>query len=115
KYSPFFWDFTLRAQCQTALIYLHRIYDQNKDSFNLHRFLLTIRSHPDIFDSAVVRNRRKNDPHADYLLKAIGPLDHAQLERDFEFCSKDQKVLNLNRWRDRVTFHKDVRELFRQK
>jgi hypothetical protein len=116
RYSPFFWAYTLRAHCQTALVYLHRIYDQNEKSFSLHRFLFTVRDNPDIFDSTAVRNRRENDAHAEDLIPAIGPLDHSQLERDIEFCSdRNPKVLNLKTWRDRITFHKDERELFRQK
>ena len=114
--SPFFWHFTLRAHCQTALVYLHRIYDQNKQSFNLHRFLITVRNNREIFDSTAVRKRRENDPHADDLMRAIGKLDLAQLDRDVLFSSNENpKVKNLNTWRDRVTFHKDERELFRQK
>lgn len=115
KFSPFFWAYTLRAHCQMALVYLHRIYDQNKDSFNLHRFLLTIRDNPDFFDPAAVRKRRENDPHADYLIQAIGPLDRVQLDRDIEFCSTaNPKVDNLRTWRDKVTFHNDEDQLFRQ-
>jgi hypothetical protein len=95
---------------------LHRIYDQNEKNFSLHRFLLTVRDNPDIFDSTAVRKRRENDAHAEDLIPAIGPLGHSQLERDIEFCSdRNLKVLNLKTWRDRITFHKDERELFRQK
>ena len=116
KLSRHFWDFTLRAHCQTALIHLHRIYDQNKQSFNLHRFLLTVRDNQEIFDSGEVRARRKADPHADDLIRAIGAFDSSQLDRDIEFSSEaNPKVANLKTWRDRVTFHKDERELFRQK
>lgn len=116
SFSPHFWSFTLRAHCQTALVYLHRIYDQNKDSFNLHRFLLTVRERREIFDSKAVHQRRKNDPHASYLIGAIGTLDSVQLDRDIEFSSNaNAKVKNLNTWRNKVTFHKDEGELVRQK
>ncbi len=116
KFSPVFWRFTSRAHCQTALVYLHRLYDQNKDSFNLHRFLLAVQHHPEIFDPKAVRKRLEGNAHAEYLVKAIGTLDTAQLDRDITFASNDnKKVLNLNRWRDRITFHKDERELFRSK
>ena len=54
KFSPVFWRSTLRAHCQTALVFLHRIYDQNRESFNLHRFLLTVRENREIFESAKV-------------------------------------------------------------
>jgi AbiU2 len=112
--APFFWAYTLRAHCQTALVYVHRLYDQNADSFNLHRFLLTTRNHPEIFETTAVLKRRVKDPNSDALIKNIGPLDHAQLERDIEFCSdKNPKVKILKTWRDRITFHKDERELFR--
>src|SRR5712691_9749785 len=50
NFSPVFWHLTLRAHCQTALNFLHRVYDQNKQSFNLHRFLLTVRNNPKLFD-----------------------------------------------------------------
>ena len=116
NFSPTFWSFTLRAHFQTTLLHLHRIYDQNKESFNLHRFLLTVRDNREIFDLAEVRRRRQTDPHAEDLIKSIGALDLVQLERDIEFSSrKNLKVENLKTWRDRVTFHKDERELFRQK
>ena|SRR5713101_217557 len=113
--APFFWAYTLRAHCETALVYVHRLYDQNAESFNLHRFLLTVRNHPEAFDVDAVRKRRAKDPYADHLIKSIGPLDHAQLKRDIEFCSDtNPKVRNLKTRRDRITFHKDERELFRQ-
>jgi hypothetical protein len=116
KFSPYFWHFTLQAYCETTLVRLHRIYDQNNESFNLHRFLLTIKDNKEIFDPTEVRKRRKSDPHADDLIKAIGPFDPSQLDHDIEFSSEaNPKVANLKRWRDRVTFHKDERELFRQK
>jgi hypothetical protein len=116
SFSPHFWGFTLRAHCQTALVYLHRIYDQNKDSFNLHRFLLTVRERRDIFDPKAVRQRRENDPHADFLIKVFGSLDSVQLDNDIMLSSNaDPMVSNLNAWRDKVTFHKDEREMDRQK
>ena len=116
KFSPYFWHFTLQAHCQTALVHLHRIYDQNKDSFNLHRFLLTVRDNKSIFHPDAVRERRKSDPHAEDLMESIGELDSTQLELDINYASlANPKVENLKRWRDRVTFHKDERELFREK
>ncbi len=116
KYSPYFWHYTLRAYYETALIRLHRIYDQNSESFNLHRLLLTARDNKQIFAASEVRKRRAADPHADDLIRAIGPLDLAQLDKDIEISSEaNPKVANLKHWRDRVTFHKDERELFRQK
>jgi hypothetical protein len=98
------------------MVYLHRIYDQNRESFNLHRFLITVRENREIFDSANVRKRRENDPHVDDLMRTIGKLDLAKLEGDIWFSSNENpEVGNLNKWRDRVTFHNDARELFRQK
>jgi hypothetical protein len=79
--------------------------------FNLHRFLLTVRNNKQIFDSIEIRKRRAADPHADDLIRAIGPFDLSQLDEDIKFSSE----ANLKHWRDRVTFHKDERELFRQK
>jgi len=115
RFSPHFWHFTLRAHCQTALVYLHRIYDQNRNSFNLHRFLLTVRDNPDVFCATEIRKRLGGNPHADDLVQAIGPLDSVQLGHDIEFSSNgNPKVANLNRWRNRVTFHKDERDLSRQ-
>lgn len=114
NHAPFFWAYTLRAHCQTALVYVHRLYDQNTASFSLHRFLLTVRDNPTVFEADAVRKRRATDPHTDRLITSIGPLDHAQLERDIEFCSEENpKVQTLRTWRDRVTFHNDERELFR--
>ena len=116
NHSPVFWNQTMRAHYQTTLVYLHRIYDQNKESFNLHRFLLTVRHNQSIFDSAAVRKRRQHDPHVDYLMQRIGRLDVPQLEKDILFSSNDNPdVANLNKWRDRVTFHNDERELFKAK
>ena len=116
RLSPAFWQLTMRAYCQTAMVYLHRIYDQNRDSFNLRRFLLTIRENQACFDPALVRKRRATDPHVDYLMLVLGRLDPSQLEQDIRYTSNaNPKVANLNIWRDRVTFHKDERELSRQR
>ena len=116
NFSPVFWTYTLQAHYQTAMVYLHRIYDQNRESFNLHRFLLTVQENREIFDSANVRNRRQSDPHVDDLMRAIGQLDVAKLNGDIWYSSNENpEVKNLNRWRDRVTFHNDERELFRHK
>lgn len=107
KYSPFFSAYTLRAHCQTALVYLHRIYDQNKDSFGLHRFLLTVRSNRKIFDPEAVRKRREGDPSLERLIQAVGTLNDAQLDRDIEFCSsRNPKVLNLKMWPTESRFTK---------
>lgn len=113
--SAVFWTYTLRSHYQTAMVYLHRIYDQNKESFNLHRFLLTVRENRQMFDFANVRERRQGDPHVESLMKTIGELDLAQLDCDITSSSNENdKVKNLNAWRDRVIFHNDERELFRQ-
>jgi hypothetical protein len=113
--SAVFWTYTLRAHYQTSMVYLHRIYDQNKESFNLHRFLLTVRENRQIFDAVSVLKRRQSDPHVADLMRAIGELDLAQLDRDICFSSDENpEVQNLNKWRNRVTFHNDERELFRQ-
>src|ERR1041385_3237475 len=102
--SPHFWHSTLRAHCQTALVYLHRVYDQNTESFCLHRFLLTVRENRQIFDPVEVRNRRTADLHADDLIQRIGSLDLRQLDQDIAFSSDaNPKVANLKRWRDRMT------------
>jgi len=95
--SAVFWTYTLRAHYQTAMVYLHRIYDQNKESFNLHRFLLTVRENREMFDSANVRQRRQSDPHVESLMQAIGQLDLVQLDRDIRFSSNEnEKVKTLN-------------------
>jgi hypothetical protein len=114
--SPVFWSYTIRAHHQTSMVYLHRIYDQNKESFNLHRFLLTVRENRYVFDAANVRKRRESDTHVDDLIGAIGTLDLAQLDKDILFSSNENdEVNNLNAWRNRVTFHNDERELFKEK
>jgi len=115
NYSPFFWHHTQQAYIQTALVYLHRIYDQHWQSFNLPRFLLTIREYQSWFDSTEVRKRLEGNPSAENLIRAIGSLDPVKLDEDIRFSSHDEKVKNLKAWRDRVTFHKDERELFRSK
>ena len=116
NFSRYFWHFTLQAHFQTALVHVHRVYDQNIESFNLHRFLLTVRDNKSIFHPDSVRKRRKSDPHAEDLMESIGELDSAQLELDIKYASlANPKVENLKRWRDRITFHKDERELFREK
>jgi hypothetical protein len=116
NFSKVFWSYTLEAHYQTAMIYLHRIYDQNRESFNLHRFLITVRENQEIFDLANVRKRRENDPHVDELMQSIGKLDLAKLGGDIWYSSNENpEVKNLNKWRDRVTFHNDARELFKQK
>jgi len=49
-------------------------------------------------------------------MRAIGELDLVQLDRDIWFSSDENpEVQNLNKWRNRVTFHNDENELFRQK
>ncbi len=49
-------------------------------------------------------------------MESIGELDSTQLDLDIKYASlANPKVENLKRWRDRVTFHKDERELFREK
>ena len=49
-------------------------------------------------------------------MRAIGQLDEARLNGDIWFSSNENpEVENLNKWRNRVTFHNDERELFRQK
>ena len=75
-----------------------------------------MRSNRKIFDPEAVRKRREGDPSLERLIQAVGTLNDTQLDRDIEFCSsRNPKVLNLKMWRDRITFHKDEREIFRQK
>ena len=57
------------------------------------------------------------DPHADLLLDSIGPRDPKQLilTLTIQATKRNPKVANLKKWRDRIHFDKDERELFKQK
>ena len=116
SFAPGFWQFTLRAHSQTALMQLLRIYDQHKAGFHLLRLLQTVRDNPWLFSKSEIRKRLAGQPSAAELEKNTGSPDADQLENDIQFVSESNlKVKNLTLWRNKVTFHVDPRQVLAPK
>jgi hypothetical protein len=98
--SRVFWQMTFEAHLYSCLFRLCRLYDHQRSSFNLGRWLALIHSNPNWFTGAAYQSRR---PGSDY----CGPHDPKQLGADIAFASErtNPLVRNLTKFRGNVLAH----------
>jgi hypothetical protein len=109
--SPIFWQFTMRAQINTAVSYLCRVYDTDAAALQLPRFLETVEKSASEFCESEFRRRHQANPNVESLAKYPRNISLKSLEQDREFCSESNPlVANLMRWRNNFLAHFNYRE-----
>lgn len=98
--SRVFWQMTFEAHFNSCLFRLCRLYDHQKCSFNLGRWLAIIKNNPNWFTSAAYKSCR---PGSEY----SGPPDPTQLAADIDYASyrTNPLVKNLTKFRSNVLAH----------
>src|SRR5665213_3444847 len=109
--SPVFWQFTMSAHSNAAIVYLCRAYDSNETALHLSAFVATVERSPGLFSEQAFRIRHKDRPGMDGLAAYPRTLNLKQLSEDRDFCSrKNPLVANLRRWRNNVVAHFNYEE-----
>jgi hypothetical protein len=106
--SPCFWNYTMQAHIDAAVVRLCRIYDEHRSAFQITRFLEEIQKNSNLFNEPAFRERLKNDPKRDVdgLAKYRRTLNHEQLKKEIWFCSNENPLVErLRDWRDKVIAH----------
>jgi hypothetical protein len=86
--SVTFWDRTITAHLDAAILRLCRIYDQEKRNLSLSGLLDTIRANPHLFSAQQFERRIEGNPAAQ-LLNADPPvLDRAILDKDISYVTR---------------------------
>jgi hypothetical protein len=108
--SCVFWQMTFEAHLNSCLFRLCRVYDHQKRSINLGRWLAMINTNRDWFMEAAYKCRR---PGSEY----SGPPDAAQLTDDIAFASEKTNPLvrNLTAFRGNVLAHIGRRYVLRDR
>lgn len=109
--SRAFWNLTISAQLDAALLRLCRAYDSDSSSLSLPRLLATIECNPDIFDTPDFKERLMDNPFVEGLTDVDRIPDKDDLVADIKLVSKrDPFVSRLLKWRNNIGAHRDPRE-----
>ena len=108
--SCVFWQMTFEAHLNSCLFRLYRVYDHQKSSINLGRWLAMIKTNPSWFAEAAYKGRR---PDSEY----SGPPNAAQLANDITFASDKANPLvkNLMAFRGNVLAHMGRKHVLRDR
>ncbi len=109
--TPVFWQYTMKAHSDTALLHLCRIYDVNSSSIQMSRFLENVQSHQNLFSEPAFRERHKKNINIEILVKHQRYIDCKQLQKDIQFCGEENpNIQTLRLWRNNVIAHSNYRE-----
>lgn len=116
--SPCFWNFTMRAHIDAAVLHLCKIYDEDGSALQLTRFLKdSIQKNPNLFNETAFKKRLKDEPNRDVegLAKYRRNLNHEQLKKELWFCSNDNPLVkNLREWHNNIVAHFNYSEAVNQ-
>jgi hypothetical protein len=105
--SRAFWSFTLYAHYDDVLFRLARLYDQEKSSLSLKRFLLTIKSNVEYFSQKAIAHRLRDNPYVEGL--SSRKLNLSTLGNDIRRVSAERDPIVSHLWnlRNRHVSHVD--------
>jgi hypothetical protein len=113
--SPVFWQFTMKAHIDAAVVHLCRVYDSHKRALQISKFLQTVEENSHLFCESEFRRRHAANPHVDFLARSSRTIDLKQLSRDQAFCSRDNPLIkNLRMWRNNFVAHFNFEEALNQ-
>lgn len=88
-----FWSLTIKANLDTCIYRLCRVYDGNKDALHLSSWLESIRKNIHFFDKNNFRVRLKGNAFVDSLVNGARKPDATQLGKDIYFVSHTNPVV----------------------
>ena len=113
--SPVFWQFTMKAHIDAAVVYLCRVYDSHKSALHISKFLKTVEENSHLFCESEFRRRHAANPHLDGLAQIPRRINLKELSHDQAFCSKDNLLIkNLRLWRNNFVAHFNFDEAVNQ-
>ena len=108
--SNTFWNFTLDALQDAAMIHLCRVFDQVTTSLNLFNLLETIKANLHFFEDNHFRERLKDNAFVELLAKENRMPDKEQLDKDIWFVSTSNPLVNkLMIWRNNIIAHRGAK------
>lgn len=113
--SHAFWSLTMRAHQDATLVRLCKTYSQDQRSVNLRTFLETVAANLHFFDADRFRERLRDNPEVDELLKGRRPPTAARVERDLITVrqASERRVRNLMMWRHKYYAHRDPTKILK--
>jgi HEPN superfamily AbiU2-like protein len=109
--SAAFWNLTISAQIDAALLRLCRAYDSHTASLSLPRLLATIENNLHVFDTPQFKERLKDSPFVESLARDCRIPKKKELKADFTIVSaSDPLVKRLLAWRNNIGAHRNPRE-----
>lgn len=109
--SPTFWQLTISAQIDAALLRLCRAYDSHGSALSLPRLLITINQNLGIFQTPHFKARLKDNPFVESLASDNRVPDKSTLAADIKLVSEsDHLVSRLLKWRNNIGAHRNPNE-----
>lgn len=106
--APHFFNFTMKAHLDDALLTLSRILDTSKDSLTIWKFLNFIECNKEIFSTQTFCRRKKDTPYYEDQVKSHIPITPKVIREDRQKLENLKETMDsLNSWRDKVLAHND--------
>jgi hypothetical protein len=115
--APHFFNFTIKAHIDDALLTLSRILDRHEDSLSIWKFLNFSEQNCRIFSTEVFRERMRQKPNYDeYWVESHTSITLKEIQEDRQkLKSLEHTLNNLKIWRGKVIAHIDRKFLRRGK
>ncbi|MEK7676125.1 MAG: hypothetical protein AAB676_09870, partial [Verrucomicrobiota bacterium] len=103
--TEFFWAMVATAVCETGLLRLARIYDQEEKALSLRALLVTIEANKHLFDGSAVK-KRVNPSFAQSIVPGSHLPDPKSLRQDLALVSSSDPLVNkIVIWRNNFGAH----------
>lgn len=117
--APHFFNFTIKAHLDDALLTLSRILDRRlrHDPLSIWKFLNFVEQNQDIFSTQAFHQRMVEEPNYDeHWARSHKPITPKNIEEDRQrLASLKQVISNIEKWRDKVIAHVDRKLLLSDK
>ena len=108
--APHFFNFTMKAHRDDALLTLSRILDKSKgDPLTIWKFLNFIGQNKEIFSTQTFCQRMKDNPYYEDQVKSHIPITPKVIQEDRQKLENLKETMDsLKGWRDNVLAHNDL-------
>jgi AbiU2 len=107
--SNTFWQLTVKAHAETAIIHLCRVFEKRQDTLNLLEWLKTIQDNLSLFETSEFKKRLAGNAFVDSLANYDRSPDELTLKDDIKNCAPDDLLVKkLMFYRNYFFAHKNT-------
>ena len=107
--SQTFWTLTIKSLKDSRMIRLCRIFDNEKNSISFPNMLDAIKEHKHFYSSENFRNRLKDNPFLDSLIKEKRSLNLENINSEIEEIKSNDTVRKITLYRNNFLAHRSLK------